>query len=60
MPKSHLLDTNCTAAGSGLIKLKLDTVVRVNNNEVMKEQRHSTNEIPNMYINIFNLKEAIF
>ena len=39
-----------TAAGSRSIKQSLDTGVEVNNNEVKKEQRHTTNEKPDMYI----------
>ena len=36
------------------IKPKLDTGVKVLDNEVKKKQRHTTNQEGNMYINIFN------
>ena len=35
-------------------KRKLDMGVEVNDNRVKKEQRHPTNQKPNMYVNIFN------
>ena len=42
------------------MKPKLDTGVEVYDNKVKKEQRHTTNEKPNIYINIFNKKKPIF
>ena len=41
-----------TAAGSRSIKRNLDTGVEVDNNEVKKNQRHTTNKKPNMYKDI--------
>ena len=41
-----------TAAGSRSIKRSLDTGVEVDNNEVKKNQRHTTNNKPNMYKDI--------
>ena len=43
-----------TAAGSRSMKRKLDTGVEVYDNKVKKNQRHTTNEKPNMYLDIFN------
>ena len=45
---------NKTAAGSRLMKRNLDTGVKVCDNRVKKNQRHTTNEKPNMYLDIFN------
>ena len=42
------------------MKRNLDTGVEVDNNEVKENQRHTTNEKPNMYISIFNKKKPIF
>ena len=42
-----------TAAESRSIKQSLDTGVKVYNNRVKKEQRHTTNETPNMFLNYF-------
>ena len=41
-----------TVAGSRSIKRSLDTGVEVDNNEVKKNQRHTTNKKPNMYKDI--------
>ena len=41
-----------TAAGSRSIKRSLDTGVEVVNNEVKKNQRHTTNKKPNMFKDI--------
>ena len=43
-----------TAAGSRSMKRNLDTGVEVCDNRVRKNQRHKTNEKPNMYLDIFN------
>ena len=43
-----------TAAGSRSMKPNLDTGVEVYDNRVKKNQRHTTNKKPNMYLNIFN------
>ena len=39
-----------------MIKPKLDTGVEVYDKKVKKNQRHATNEKPNMYSDIFNKK----
>ena len=41
-----------TAAGSRSMKRSLDTGVEVDNNEVKKNQHHTTNKKPNMYKDI--------
>ena len=41
-----------TAAGSRSMKRSLDTGIEVDNNEVKKKQRHTTNKKPNMYKDI--------
>ena len=41
-----------TTAGSRSMKQSLDTGVQVDNNEVKKNQRHTTNKKPNMYKDI--------
>ena len=43
-----------TAAGSRMIKQNLDTGMKVCDNRVKKNQRHTTNEKPNMYKDIYN------
>ena len=43
-----------TAAGSRSMKQNLDTGFKVCDNRVKKNQRHTTNEKPNMYLDIFN------
>ena len=39
------------------MKLNLDKGVEVYDNKVKKKQRHTTNEKPNMYLDIFNKKQ---
>ena len=36
------------------MKRNLDTVIEVYDNRVKKNQRHTTNEQPNMYLDMFN------
>ena len=43
-----------TAAGSRSMKRNLDTGVEVCDNRVKKNQRHTTNQKPNMYKDIYN------
>ena len=43
-----------TAAGSRSMKRNLDTGIEIYDNKVKKNQRHITNEKPNMYLDIFN------
>ena len=43
-----------TAAGLRSMKQNLDTVVEVYDNRVKKNQRHTTNNKPNMYKDIIN------
>ena len=43
-----------TAAGSRSMKRHLDTGVEVFDNKAKKNQRHTTNKKPNMYLNTFN------
>ena len=45
-----------TAAGSRLMKRNLDMGVEVCDNRV-KKNRHTTNEKPNMYLDIFNYNQ---
>ena len=42
-----------TAAGSRSINQSLDTGAEVYNKNAKKEQRHTTNEKPDMYLNYF-------
>ena len=51
MQKKKATGTN-NAAGSRSMKQNLDTGVEVGNNEVKKNQRHTTNKKPNMYNDI--------
>ena len=51
--KKKATGTN-TDAGSRSMKRNLDTAVEVHNNKMKKEQRHATDEKPNMYLDIFN------
>ena len=53
MSKKKATGTN-TAAGSRSLKRNLDTGVEVYDNIVKKKQRHTTNEKPNTYLEIFN------
>ena len=49
-----------TAAGSSSMKRNLDTGVEVCDNKVEKNQRHTTNEKPNMYLSICNKNNQYF
>ena len=49
-----------TAAGSRSMKRDLDTGVEVYDNRVKKNQHHTTNEKPNMYLNIFDKNKQYF
>ena len=53
MLKNQVTGTN-TAAGSRSMKRNIDTGVEVCDNRVKKNQRHTTNEKPNMHLDIFN------
>ena len=53
MSKKKATGTN-TTAGSRSMKRNLDTGVKVCDNRVKKNQRHTTNENPNMYLKVFN------
>ena len=48
-----------TAAGSRSMKRNLDTGVEVCDKKQKKKQRHTTNEKPNMYLDIFNKNKEI-
>ena len=50
MQKKKATDTK--TAGSRSMKRSLDTGVEVDNNEVKKNQRYTTNKKPNMYKDI--------
>ena len=58
MSKKLATGTN-TAAGSRSMKPNLDTGIEVYDNKVKKKQRHTTNEKPNMYKDIFNKSNLI-
>ena len=51
--KKKATGTN-TAAGSRLMKQNIDAGDKVYDNKVKKNQRHTTNEKPNMYLDIIN------
>ena len=51
--KKKVTGTN-TTAGSRSMKRNVDTGVEVYDNKMKKKQRHTTNEKPNMYLNISN------
>ena len=51
--KKKATGTN-TAAGSRSMKRNLDTGVEVYDKKVKKNQRHKTNEKPNMHLDIIN------
>ena len=51
--KKEATGTN-TAAGSRLMKRNLNTGVKVCDNRVKKNQRHTTNKKPNMYEDVYN------